>query len=661
MSEPESSTTVIRSASSGTFSAADRTSARVPIKPGALLHIRIASDAALSPDGQQVAFTLSAFVGDQEKEQSQIWTVNTSGQGEARPLTRGTKNDTRPRWSPDSQQIAYVSAGENEKERARLSIIAAHGGEAQCVCTMPNGASDPEWSPDGSRLAFLSLEGPEPSLDPLVVAPARHRRLWIVRPGFTLPEPVTPDNLTVWEHAWSPDGKQIAVYYSTGPDETDWYNGQIGVVPATGGAIRQISQLRGQASSLTWSPDGRQVAYITGNWSDRGLVGGDLCVQSIEGGTARLLTPNGNSSLSWCRWFPDGQRLLYAAWTGVTHQLGLLHIDDGSMQILAEDFVIGERFCPRFSATPDSRRIAVTHSTHGHPYDIWSGQLDADQDAGIQWRQLTRLNPIAEETLAIAPTERIRYASVDGWHIDALFTSPLHPQKDIPPPLVVHVHGGPSFAYSDGWDWWGQLLASAGFAVLEANIRGSQGRGTAFSDAVLGDMGGKDFQDILYGVDYLIQRGLVDGDRVGIMGWSYGGFMTAWAVTQTNRFKAAMMGAGICDFHSFHAQTNIPDWDRRFIGVDMLDHPEVYRERSAITYAARVTTPTLILHGEKDECVPVNQAYAFQRALAEHEVPVELVVYPREGHGPKERGHLLDLEERMVRWFTQYLMDRRTP
>ena len=657
MSELESSITSTRSAGNGASGASDSTPARVPIKPGTLLDIRIASDAALSPDGQRVAFTLSAFVGDREKEQSQLWMVETSGQGEARPLTRGTKNDTQPRWSPDSQQIAYISAGVDEKEKAQLYVIAAQGGETQCVCTMPNGASEPDWSPDGSRLAFLSPEGQEPSLDPLVVAPARHRRLWTVRPGFTLPEPVTPDTLTVWEYAWSPDGQQIAVYYSTGPDETDWYNGQIGVVPATGGAVRQISQLSCQASSLAWSPDGRSVAYITGDWSDRGLVGGDLCVQSIEGGPARNLTPNGKSSLSWCRWFPDGERLLYAAWTGVTHQLGLLHIHDSGMLILAEDFVVGERFCPRFSSTPDHQVIAVTHSTHGHPYDVWCGRLGADQDAAIEWRQLTRLNPIAEDTLAIAPTDRIRYTSVDGWQIDALFTSPLHPQKDTLPPLIVHVHGGPSAAYVDGWDWWGQVLAAQGFAILEANIRGSQGRGTAFSDAVLGDMGGKDFQDILHGVDYLIQRGLVDGNRVGIMGWSYGGFMTAWAVTQTSRFKAAMMGAGICDFHSFHAQTNIPDWDRRFIGVDLLDHPQAYRERSAITYASRVTTPTLILHGEKDECVPVNQAYAFQRALAEHGVPVELVVYPREGHGPKERSHLLDLEKRMVRWFKQYLAD----
>jgi dipeptidyl aminopeptidase/acylaminoacyl peptidase len=657
MSEPQSGVTQTHSTGNVMPPASGDTASRVPIEPGTMLSIREAHVVTLSPDGQRVAFTLSAFVADQQKEQSRIWMVETSGKGEAQPLTRGSKDDMYPRWSPDSRQLAYISTEEGEKEKPQLHVIEVHGGEARRVCTMPNGVSDPEWAPDGSRIAFLSLEGEMPQSDPLVVVPARHRRLWIVRPDFAIPEPVTPDNLTVWEYAWSPDGKQIAVYYSTGPDETDWYNGQIGIVPAGGGAVRQISQLEGQASGLAWSPDGRQIAYITGNWSDRGLVGGDLFVQSIEGGEARNLTPNGKSSLSWCRWFPDGKQLLYAAWSGVTHQIGLLNEQDGSMETLAEDFVIGERFGPRFSATPDLRSIAVTHSTHEHPYDVWFGELSEDGSAknGIEWRRLTRLNPIAEETLAIAPTERFRYESIDGWQIDALLTSPLHHDGKTPPPLVVHVHGGPSSAYVDSWGGWAQVLASAGFAVLEANIRGSQGRGTAFSDAVLGDMGGKDFQDIMRGVDYLIQRGLVDANRIGIMGWSYGGFMTAWAVTQTDRFKAAMMGAGICDFHSFHAQTNIPNWDRRFIGADMLEHPEAYRERSAITYAARVTTPTLIAHGEKDECVPVNQAYAFQRALKERGVPVELVVYPREGHGPKEKSHLRDLEERLVRWCKHYL------
>jgi dipeptidyl aminopeptidase/acylaminoacyl peptidase len=186
-------------------------------------------------------------------------------------------------------------------------------------------------------------------------------------------------------------------------------------------------------------------------------------------------------------------------------------------------------------------------------------------------------------------------------------------------------------------------------------VRGSWGRGVAFADAVVGDMGGKDFQDVIYGVEYLVKQGIVDGNRVGIMGWSYGGYMTAWAVTQTNRFKAALMGAGISDWHNYHAQSSLRDSDLRFLAADPLENPEVYHKHSPITYAARVTTPTLILHGEKDEAVPVAQAYAFYQALRDRGVPVEFVVYPREGHGLRERDHVRDAEERLLRWFKRYV------
>ncbi len=633
-------------------------SPRVPIKPGTMLSMRFVNDINLSADGQHAAFVVWEFVAGQPKERGRVWVVDTSG-GEPKPFSKGPKEDTCPRWSPDSQRLVFTSAGEGEKDKPQLYLLPVQGvggGEAKKVCTMPNGVSNPEWSPDGSRIAFVSLEGEEPKSDPKVITPDRHRRLWTVRPDYDIPEPVTPDGVTVWEYAWSPDSKQIALYYTTGPDESDWYHGQVGVVAAGGGAVRQVSQLNRQVSALTWSPDGTLITYISGEWSDRGLIGGDVFVLPVEGGEARNLTPNAPFSFSYCRWFPDGRRLLYAGWGGLTHNIGILDASDGTMKVLVDDFVMGEGFGPRFSATPDLRCLATTHSTPQHPYDAWFGKLTSGENgiSGVEWQRLSRLNPIAEETFALSPTRRIRYESVDGWQIDAMLTLPLTPKSE-PPPLIVDVHGGPSWAYSENWGYWSQMLASAGFAILQPNIRGSLGHGVAFADAVVGDMGGKDFQDVLHGVDYLIEQGLVDGNRVGIMGWSYGGFMTAWAVTQTTRFKAAMMGAGVSDFHSFHAQSNIPDWDMRFISIDPLEEPERYRERSAITYARRVTTPTLILHGENDLCVPVNQAYAFYRALRERKVPVELVVYPREGHGPSEKEHLRDLEERMLGWFEKYL------
>src|SRR5262249_11136508 len=266
-------------------------------------------------------------------------------------------------------------------------------------------------------------------------------------------------------------------------------------------------------------------------------------------------------------------------------------------------------------------------------------------------------------TLAIIPSRRIQYTGADDWRIEGIFTPSANERQAMPPPLVLWVHGGPTSAFREGYLQTArvdallvQLLANAGFAVLRANPRGSMGRGVAFADAVLGDPGGKDLEDLLRGVDYVVGGGWADGARVGVGGWSYGGFMAAWAVTQTTRFKAAMVGAGICDFHSFHAQSNIPDWGKRILAADPLEQPEMYRTRSAITYARRITTPTLVLHGEQDPCVPVSQAYALYRALQERGVPAELAVYPREGHGLREREHLRDYCARLLRWLEMYLL-----
>jgi len=227
-------------------------STRIPVTPGMMETLRLPTDAQLSPDGQQVAYVLMEPVSDLPKRQGRIWVVDTHG-GEPRPLTKGPGHDICPRWSPDNQHIAYISKMkiEGKPGKAQLYLMSAQGGEARQVCTMPDGVSDLEWSPDGQRIAFLSRDGEKPKSDPLVMVPNRHQRLWTIRPDYDIPEPVTPDGLTVWEYAWSPDSKHFALYYSTGSDDTDWYRGQIGMVPAGGGDVRQLTNLTRQASAFT--------------------------------------------------------------------------------------------------------------------------------------------------------------------------------------------------------------------------------------------------------------------------------------------------------------------------------------------------------------------------------------------------------------------------
>lgn len=636
-------------------------SARIPLTPKTLRSVRAAADVNLSPDGQRVAFVIGEYVAGEQLPHERIWTAETTG-GNPQLLTKGP-SDSGPRWSLDGQHLAFIAVRDKEgnKGKPQLYLVPAQGGEARRVCVMPNGVINLAWAPDSARLAFLSLEGEDPPTDPQVILPERHRRLWTIGLNDDLPQPVTPDTLTIWEYAWSPDSRDLAVYYSLKPGESGWFSGQIGIVAARGSAVRQLTQLTRQAVDVHWSPDGTRLAYISGEISDSVLTGGDVFTISRQGGEPRNVTPGVTISPGWCRWFPDGQHLLYTAWDGLSHQIGILDEAGGTITPLVTDFVIGEAFRPYLSATTDLRRFATLHSPPEHPNDIWFGELTSADDipSGVHWRRLSHLNPLIEETTAIPRRERVRYKSVDGWQIEGLLMLPPVSRTEGPPPLIVHVHGGPTWAFSDDWQGWrifsSHLMAAAGYAVFMPNIRGSIGRGVAFADAVIGDPGGKDLQDILSGVDYLVAHGLVDGERVGIAGWSYGGLMAAWAITQTRRFKAAVVGAGVTDWHSQHAQASIADWDTRFLKADPFKNPEVYREHSAITYATRATTPTLILHGERDQFVPVSQASAFQRALQAQHVPVELVLYPREDHVFLEYDHLCDVDERTVRWFDRHL------
>ena len=403
-----------------------------------LKDIRSATDANISPDGKRAIFVVSEWVPDKPKQRSRIWMVDTAG-GDPRPLTYGPRADTCPRWSPDGQHIAFISKGGGEKDKAQLHLISSKGGEAKQLCSMPNGVSDLSWSPDGSRIAFLSLEGNEPASDPKVFTPGtgRHQRLWTVRIDSDTPEPITPDGQSIWQYAWSPDGKEFAVYYANGPDETDWYRGQIGLVAAHGGAIRQLTQLTRQACALTWSPDGTRLGYISGEWSDPDRGGGDIYVLSLQDGTTRNLTPDIECSPTWCRWFPDGRKLLYVAWDGVSNQLGIVDEANGEIKTLFRDFMIGERFWPHLSTTPDLQQCVFTHSDK-YPPDVWYGTitLEGDMLSSTGRNRLTYLNPLHEDTLALAPTERIRYESVDGWQIDALLTLPCIPEH----PKVIPFH-----------------------------------------------------------------------------------------------------------------------------------------------------------------------------------------------------------------------------
>lgn len=630
-----------------------------------LLTLKSVSDAQVSPDGRLVAFV----VGDSYKEKdaktikSQVWLVEAPG-GEARPFTSGPRSDILPRWSPDGRTLAFLS-DRVEEDRYQIYLLPAAGGEARPLTEVKGSVSAFSWSPDGRSIAYL-MNDPETEeekkreeeKDDAIEFEARpkYSRLWVVDVASSETHAVTPGPIQVWEFNWSADGNHFALLVSDSPEEWAWYRARLARVPAAGGQPITIYTTHKQLARPLWSPDGHEIAFISCIWSDRGVVAGDIYVIPAEGGEARNLTEDRPISATWMDWEGDGRSLLVMAYEdGETGLYRLERATNELRQLWREPVGVTDRWWQQYSRSADGQTLAVVREDAAYPRDVWLGRLGAGER--VAWHQLTHLHPQVAE-LALGETEVLRWHGPDGLAIQGLLIKPVSYEPGRRYPLVTYVHGGPAalwghrFYLSPGWP---QLLAAHGFAVLLPNPRGSVGWGAAFTTANQGDLGGHDWQDILAGVNACIAAGIADPERLGICGWSYGGFMTAWAVTRTDRFKAAVMGAGISDWLSFHGTSNLPTWDAQAYQADPYDPEGPFVRFSPITYVHQVKTPTLILHGEKDPYVPVGQAYQFFRALKELGVPVELVIYPREGHGILEKAHVRDQLERIVAWFEKML------
>jgi dipeptidyl aminopeptidase/acylaminoacyl peptidase len=457
----------------------------------------------------------------------------------------------------------------------------------------------------------------------------------------------------VWEFDWSPSGEQLVTLSASRPGDDGWFDAELSIVPASGGEPKRLVKTGKQFALPRWSPDGLYIAYISCTWSDPGLIGGDLFVIESKTGQIRNLTEGQPLSVTHFVWSPDTTRILFLA--HVQGNLGLMEANlsrAGLRSHWSGPFTFAERNQPEFSACRLCDTIAVAREDPTHARDIWTW---SERDG---WAQRTRLHPALESIQFGATTDRY-WQSPGGETVQGLLICPADSSKKPPFATIVQVHGGPANIWPHrlcaSWHDWGQLLAARGYAVFLPNFRGSFGWGTEFTEANNGDMGGGDYQDIISGLDQLVRDGVADPNRLGICGWSYGGFMTAWAVSQTARFQAAVVGAGITNWISFHGTADIPSWDRLFWQCDPHDWSSRYAKFSPMAHVRNVRTPTLIVHGRNDSCVPVSQSHEFYRALRDLAVPSELVIYPREGHSIQEKSHQRDLLTRVSSWFERWL------
>lgn len=613
--------------------------AQTPLTPAQTLRIHNLSNLQFSPDGKRIAFDVREPIHDTEAR-SHIWVLETAS-GDLRQWTSSPKTENNAQWSPDGRYLAFLA---NRDEGRQLYLLPVAGGEAQRLTEGKNSIQNYRWSPDGKQIAFLAGE-PRSSDEEkrqkeradMRVADKddKYSRLWIVDVDSRKVRQVTKAPWRVQDFDWTSGG--FVVKATDRPAVEQWID-RIYAVTESDGEFKELVAPRGPFGRIRVSPGAKTVAYM-GSPGD-GPTPHDLFILPVAGGASRDLTGHIDRPIQRFEFRPDGSFVALVQ-NGFEHELRSIRAQ-GS-----------ERMFPGFSLQPSdfamnkAGDVAMVAGDFDKLPEVWFAAASSAP------KQMTHFNQEWAK-IPLRPAEIIKYPSFDQTAIEAQLVRPAGSAPGAKLPLVVLVHGGPTGAYGPRFYNWAQLLATRGYLVLCPNIRGSTGYGHKFIESNRTDWGGGDFKDVMAGVDFLVARGDADPNRLGIGGWSYGGYMAMWAVTQTNRFKAAVAGAGMSDLASEFGTEQGPEGDEWFYGTPY-EHLADFQKSSPITFVKNARTPMLILQGDADRTDPLGQSQQMYRALKRYGVASDFVTYPREGHGFSEEKHQLDVLQRMVAWFDNYL------
>jgi dipeptidyl aminopeptidase/acylaminoacyl peptidase len=614
---------------------------------------------AISFDGKSVAFVVKTASRKGEHAESAIW-LSRNGQPAAR-FTGGESADHDVSWSPDGTRLAFLS-NRNDRKEEGIYILPVDGGEAQRLGELEGSLSSLKWSPDGTSLAVIRVDPDtadekkrkEDKDDPEVFEEdTKLARLWVVDVETGKARNTTTAARNVWHFAWHPDSQSL-LYTSTPINTINsiFVESILWQVPARGGLSRRVASFSpAPGTPVVRTVDGEEVVLLpasslrddpsTSVWSVP-LAGGDPVnlIPGYEGAVYSIVADPASVD-----------RVFVEVVEGTHGRWHTLSASGGDLMPVSLPSLEGGSTDSSPAVAADGQTLAAVWAKSDAYPEVYLIRPGEDAMALTSFGE-----PFTER---LAPGETIRWDAPDGVEIEGVLIRPRDYDESKAYPLFVQIHGGPSWQWQNnlnlGWHDWAQMLASRGWLVLLPNPRGSTGRGSAFEKLLYGDVGGGESTDLIAGAQALVDRGIADPNRLAIGGWSWGGYLTAWTITQTTMFKAAVMGAGVANLASDHGAGDIAEANMAYYPGHPYTHWDLYADRSPVRHAANVTTPTLILHGGSDARVHPTQSQEFHRALQVLGVPVRFVRYPREGHSIQERHHQIDLMKRIVEWLERWV------